>query len=759
MKSFTSQLTTTITTILLSLLLSTLTPGLLLADLIGPLPLDPSKERFLPTVELPSRTSLELYQARDMVWGMLTEDQDLLPTDSYVTAVNRPLKRLLETVPVYFTGVMPIEGREYLYFGIDADEYEKHDIKAFRRALERRFPALPVYIEAVEGISGGSGYRNSSVAKRVASAHVSQEALSFSDEPAFPIRDNTKTMEQGGTITIPGSETIDTLTVSVNIQHTYRSDLRVELVSPTGISVMLYDGVGKDDSSDNLIISRDVSEELQGRPAKGTWQLLVGDYVENDGGTLVSWGLSLTTTGTIRAPTLPIGGGNGPSANPDVVFFDDFERGSENWIAVSDRGDTGWRVTDLDAGYLIPGSDQRQNKVAQSDECDSECSFLLAVPLDLTGYSDLVLSFDRWLDRSLDRGEYLKVEIGKDGTYRELVTRSFDSGDADGQWHREVFALRADDIATAQFTVRFSSENSTYFEEVAVDNVRIATADASPEVPDITEAGPPYQSCGAVPERSSIMGGDLVVARHVASRFSRVTCGTLTVAGVKTDDNKEGIVTAAHTFDNAYQDSDFFVGHVFDTSVDGSVRRPIGKVEQMPFIYRGSRLHWVQRPTDPVVIGDAAFVEYPRLRECSLEWRVDGETYCFQNDYLQTAVPMTIRGSGDTTYRVVGARAPKTGELVMVSGALSGQSGPARVAYKLLNMTSRGIKQYLYGLPPQNMATREGDSGAPVYTEPNDDGEVMLVGVYIGEIISDVEHYKVFSPWNFVDEALGLKSL
>ena len=75
------------------------------------------------------------------------------------------------------------------------------------------------------------------------------------------------------------------LQVSVDIKHTYRGDLQVDLVAPDGSTYRLQNT--SNDSADNLLstYSVDASSEV----ANGTWQLRVRDLVSADTGYIDSW--------------------------------------------------------------------------------------------------------------------------------------------------------------------------------------------------------------------------------------------------------------------------------------------------------------------------------------------------------------------------------------------------------------------------------------------------------------------------------------
>src|SRR5690606_17645785 len=115
---------------------------------------------------------------------------------------------------------------------------------------------------------------------------------------------------------IPTGVTISDLNVTMNIAHSWVSDLTITLISPAGIEVKLLDGAC-DDANDisatfndgamqfvcgnNPAISGTVGplEQLSafnGQNSAGTWTLRVKDNYSQDGGSLNSWSLTICNT-------------------------------------------------------------------------------------------------------------------------------------------------------------------------------------------------------------------------------------------------------------------------------------------------------------------------------------------------------------------------------------------------------------------------------------------------------------------------------
>ncbi|WP_324604864.1 proprotein convertase P-domain-containing protein [Streptomyces xylophagus] len=118
------------------------------------------------------------------------------------------------------------------------------------------------------------------------------------------------------------------LTVSVNITHTYRGDLKLELVSPTG-TVHLLKSPSTSDGTDNIVAEFPV--DASASPANGEWTLRMTDTDDGDTGKLETWSLIFPTpfekttaqtvpdTGTITS-TIDVSDIDGNAAGPLQVY-------------------------------------------------------------------------------------------------------------------------------------------------------------------------------------------------------------------------------------------------------------------------------------------------------------------------------------------------------------------------------------------------------------------------------------------------------
>lgn len=106
----------------------------------------------------------------------------------------------------------------------------------------------------------------------------------YANETDFAIRDNT-TINSPITVSGRSGNAPSTASVSVDILHTYRGDLLVQLVAPDGSLYTISNRAGG--SADNLIGTYTIN--LSSELLNGTWNLRVNDNARGDTGTLRRW--------------------------------------------------------------------------------------------------------------------------------------------------------------------------------------------------------------------------------------------------------------------------------------------------------------------------------------------------------------------------------------------------------------------------------------------------------------------------------------
>ncbi|MXM66499.1 S8 family serine peptidase [Streptomyces sp. HUCO-GS316] len=139
--------------------------------------------------------------------------------------------------------------------------------------------------------SGGCGAGLADAAKTVqaVSGGGSTGGTTFSSTSAVSIPDNSTAITSSIAVSGLSGNAPSTLKVAVDITHTYRGDLVIDLVAPDGSTYRLKSSSGSD-SADNVNTTYTV--DASSEAANGTWKLKVQDVAAQDTGTLNSWKLT-----------------------------------------------------------------------------------------------------------------------------------------------------------------------------------------------------------------------------------------------------------------------------------------------------------------------------------------------------------------------------------------------------------------------------------------------------------------------------------
>ena len=331
---------------------------------------------------------------------------------------------------------------------------------------------------------------------------------------------------------------------------------------------------------------------------------------------------------------------------------------------------------------------------------------------------------------------------------------------------------------TSTHTAPTVSETKRYYYYVCVDTLpdeQNTDNNCSPTPAEVVvrvkseDPGPPYESCFHAPERSTPMGGDAMGIYPFDDDEVEGSCGTITLGGLETVTGEQGFVASAHvvafrrTLDktvpnfNDYTSTDAFVGHN-ETASRGKylIEYFLGKVFKMP----GFRTEGEKK----VINVDAAFVAYPHPKTpgCSLTWSGDEEEFCLDpghSDYIERLVPLTVRGKNGKTHKVIGSKEPTVGLDVQMTGSVSGTLTNRTVNKGRTLSGHRDHYEYVYIARANGDSSTGGDSGSPVYTVPDSAGNVHIVGISGGAVITSRWMGNFFGSWDDVVKGLDLKPI
>ena len=165
---------------------------------------------------------------------------------------------------------------------------------------------------------------------------------------------------------------------------------------------------------------------------------------------------------------------------------------------------------------------------------------------------------------------------------------------------------------------------------------------------------------------------------------------------------------------------------------------------------------------------DAAFAAYPSAAtdDCSLTTETGDDangTYCLdlgRGEQIETVTPLAIRGKHNAVYNVVGSQFPTMGLEVMFTGTTSGVAEGNQVTSGaiLTRFAEDGGTLYTYDIDGGGESV-SGDSGAPIYTVPDRNGNVRIIGILKGFVEVAGEEVTIFSSWDDVMKELDLQPI
>ncbi|MEJ8637182.1 S8 family peptidase [Streptomyces sp. MS2.AVA.5] len=140
---------------------------------------------------------------------------------------------------------------------------------------------------ATSGVVGSPGTGSPNRLLYVGGTDTPPPGKKFENTADYTISDNA-TVESPVTVSGVTGNAPATLSVPVDIKHTYIGDLRIDLVAPDG-TVYNLKAYGSGGSADNVITTYTVNASSE--VANGTWKLRVGDNAAQDVGKIDSWAL------------------------------------------------------------------------------------------------------------------------------------------------------------------------------------------------------------------------------------------------------------------------------------------------------------------------------------------------------------------------------------------------------------------------------------------------------------------------------------
>jgi len=204
---------------------------------------------------------------------------------------------------------------------------------------------------------------------------------SGSSSPGLAITDYSTNVD---TLALTGCGAISELTVDLDITHTYQGDLNIDLTSPAGTVVRLWNGTGggtnniqgtfTDDGTD--LTPYEALSTFENEISTGTWSLQVYDRLAGDSGTFNSWGLNVTCGGATVADDTDCNDLDATVNTAADEYCDGVDNDCDSTVDESDALDVTTWYTDADAdGYGDAASTSIScNQPAGSVENDTDCN-------------------------------------------------------------------------------------------------------------------------------------------------------------------------------------------------------------------------------------------------------------------------------------------------------------------------------------------------------------------------------------------------
>ena len=166
----------------------------------------------------------------------------------------------------------------------------------------------------------------------------------------------------------------------------------------------------------------------------------------------------------VKIDNVTITGSSESTTTTSSSSFDENFDDLTNW---SKSGDNRWNVVSSWYEDLPPNG----GNFISSKNCDNSC-ILTSDTIDLSSYSSATLEVSRFVDRSLDRGEYLSIEVYNGNTWTEIAKWGADNNEDTDEWEDESINITR--YLDDNFKIKITSLQSSSSEDTGLDYIRIA---------------------------------------------------------------------------------------------------------------------------------------------------------------------------------------------------------------------------------------------------------------------------------------------
>ena len=751
---------------------------------------------------LPQQT-MDLPAVTDIVWASILQ----------TAHKDNEIAELLNDVPVLLSGILEIQGKDHLYLGIERSYHNTHGSTNIAELLNKKFPGVPIYIEASDGVQTQAAKEEEETtifSENFENGLTEWTSLAFFSEGwlAYEEDNNTTARAQNCawgcaftknqeinlanydevTLSFERWTTNSSLAVQINNetikQYTNDSTQKTETITIENATNARLSFVATGDTAmiDNVTITGIREQEEEAISITRPTATITGSTV-----TLTT---TVTNTGNVASTTktLKFYRHRTSASNPTAgahLSTSTIGTLNQNESTTKTITTTTPTVTETTRYYYYACIDDTCSEPAtiqvqpapQEPETPENTTVTItsitATPTNPESGTPVTMQFTVQNNGATSLNPktvriYQHRSPTNNPTTGSRIAQTATTGTLNpNESTTKTITTIAPAVTTATRYYYYACIDTTCSE---LATVQVQPTVQEPEIVNVPD--PPYEDCWSAPVRRTSMGGDRVITRQEGGISS---CSTITLGGIETTDGTRGFVMSGHGADNnrtPFQtpDNTYFSRDWDENSYDWDkesyqvIKGVLGKVFKMPRI----RTEGIGK----VVVADAAFIAYPRSNTlgCSVTWRYENKTYCFdtgQGEYTETIGPLTIRGRGNDVYKVVGSRQPTKGLEVNLTGSVTGVHEDIRVvSTEVLSRRKgeRGNHFYSYVVVASNAngsdtGTISGDSGSPIYTVPDENDAVQIVGIYRGHTTGIGIRSLVFYSWDDVTEALDLKPL
>ncbi len=182
-------------------------------------------------------------------------------------------------------------------------------------------------------------------------------------------------------------------------------------------------------------------------------------------------GVSSSSSELVQIDDVTVTGSSGGTVPPPTTtssLFEDNFNDLSNW---SKSGDDRWHIVSTWREGMPPDGDSN-NKIVVASNCDNPC-ILTSKTIDLSSHSSATLELLRFVDRSLDGGEYLSIEVFNGRVWTEIAKWGDHNNEDTDDWEFESFNISR--YLDDNFKIKITSLQSSSSEDTGLDYIRIVT--------------------------------------------------------------------------------------------------------------------------------------------------------------------------------------------------------------------------------------------------------------------------------------------